>query len=35
MQYSIKITGKNFSKETNGKGLKQMLENGEKIIKEM
>ena len=33
MNYSIKIKAKNYEKEEKGKGLKNLLETGEKMIK--
>jgi len=35
VNYSIKVSAKNYSKEKKGKGLKEMLETGEKMIQEM
>jgi len=35
MQYSMKIKTKNFEKKAAGNSLKEMLEQGEKIIQEM
>jgi len=35
VNYSIKIKAKNYKKEEKGKGLKKLLETGEKMIQEM
>lgn len=35
MNYLIKVKGKNYEKEEKGKGLKKLLEAGEKMIQEI